>query len=97
MEKQKVYAKIPEFDQLKQYIVQLEPVKNGDTLYYGVEIKDLDDTEAVDDVKPIEHTSLPSAEQPAPTLEERAAALEETVQSQSETLDEVVTLLEAIV
>lgn len=33
-----IYEKIPEFDQETQMVVQKEPVKMGDDIYYGVEI-----------------------------------------------------------
>ena len=46
MEKEIIYADIPEFDQATQYVVQLPPVEMADTIYYGVEVKEL---EIVDD------------------------------------------------
>jgi len=36
-----IYEKIPEFDQETQMVVQKEPVKMGDDMYYGVEIVDV--------------------------------------------------------
>ena len=40
-----IYAEIPEFNQSTQYIIQLEPVEQGDCIYYGVEIKELPPSE----------------------------------------------------
>ena len=42
MEKEIVYADIPEFDQTTQYVVQLPPVEMEDAIYYGVEVKELE-------------------------------------------------------
>ncbi len=36
-----VYAPIPDFDQITQMVIQLDPVDMGDYIYYGVEIVDL--------------------------------------------------------
>lgn len=51
MEKEIVYADIPEFDQATQYVVQLPPVEMADAIYYGVEVKEL---EIVDEPEPHE-------------------------------------------
>ena len=42
----KIYAEIPELNQETQYVIQLPPVEleNGD-IYYGIEIKELEQTE----------------------------------------------------
>jgi len=42
MEKEIIYADIPEFDQTTQYVVQLPPVEMADAIYYGVEVKELE-------------------------------------------------------
>lgn len=42
MEKEIIYADIPEFDQATQYVVQLPPVEMADAIYYGVEVKELE-------------------------------------------------------
>jgi hypothetical protein len=34
-----IYAPIPEFDQLTQYVVQIDPVNMGDHYFVGVEIR----------------------------------------------------------
>lgn len=36
-----VYAPIPLFDQLTQYVVQTDPIDNGDHIFVGVEVKDM--------------------------------------------------------
>jgi hypothetical protein len=38
MEKKIMYAEIPQFDQEKEYVVQLPPVETDDEIYYGVEV-----------------------------------------------------------
>ena len=37
-EKTYVYAPIPEFDQMTQYVAQMEPVDMGDHYFVGIEI-----------------------------------------------------------
>jgi hypothetical protein len=47
MEKRIVYAEIPAgFDQETQYVVQLLPVETDETIYYGIEIRDLETEES---------------------------------------------------
>lgn len=41
MQKQIVYAPIPDFDQETQYVVQTEPVDMDDYIEVGVEVRDL--------------------------------------------------------
>jgi hypothetical protein len=41
-EKQIRYAEIPEFDQATQYVIQLPPVETDEEIFYGVEIKTLE-------------------------------------------------------
>lgn len=41
MTKPAVYAPIPEFDQVTQYVVQLEPVEMLDHFFVGVEVRNL--------------------------------------------------------
>jgi hypothetical protein len=38
MEKPVVYAPIPEFDQLTQYVAQIEPVDMGDYYFVGIAV-----------------------------------------------------------
>jgi hypothetical protein len=38
MQKTIIYAPIPEFDQLTQYVSQMQPVDGGDTYFCGVEV-----------------------------------------------------------
>ena len=42
MEKEKIYAEIPNFDQENEYVVQLEPVESEDSIYYGIEIRQIE-------------------------------------------------------
>lgn len=42
MEKPIVYAEIPVYDQLTQYVVQLDPVDMGDHIFVGVEVRDIE-------------------------------------------------------
>lgn len=36
------YAPIPEFDQSAQYVVEIDPIDQGECIYIGVEVKDLE-------------------------------------------------------
>lgn len=42
MIKKITYAEIPKFDELTQYVIQLQPVESDDEIFYGIEIKDLE-------------------------------------------------------
>lgn len=42
MQKPKIYAPVPEFNQESQYVVQLEPVDMEDCIFIGVEVRDLE-------------------------------------------------------
>lgn len=42
MEKQIIYAPIPEFDQQTQYVAQLLPEEREDCIYYGVEVRQME-------------------------------------------------------
>lgn len=44
-EKRIIYATIPEFDQNTQYVIQLPPVENDEEIFYGVEVKTLEQSE----------------------------------------------------
>ena len=35
------YAEIPDFDQSAQYVVQSDPIDNGDHIFIGIEIRQL--------------------------------------------------------
>jgi hypothetical protein len=37
-----VYAPVPEFDQLTQYVIQLPPVDMGDHIYVGNEVRQME-------------------------------------------------------
>lgn len=39
------YAEIPTFDESTQYVVQLAPVEETDSIYIGIEIKQLELTD----------------------------------------------------
>jgi len=41
-EKQIRYAQIPEFDQGTQYVIQLPPVETDEEIFYGIEVKTLE-------------------------------------------------------
>lgn len=58
MEKRKLFAGIPEFDQTKQYIVQLTPVETDDEIYYGVEVHDLEVDTTSNDME-MHYTDVP--------------------------------------
>lgn len=47
MQKSIIYTPIPEFDQMTQAIFQLEPVDMGDYVEIGVEIRDVEFTDGV--------------------------------------------------
>lgn len=101
MIKKITYAEIPKFDESTQYVIQLQPIESDDEIFYGVEVKDLelsDDSrlwEMHDDV--VQDCFCEPTIIRQPTIEERTAALETATQQQAATLDEVVTILEAIV
>ena len=40
-----VYAPVPEFDQMTQYVVQVEPVDMGDYIYVGNEVRQMEISE----------------------------------------------------
>lgn len=42
MEKPIKYAEIPNFDQCTQYVVQLDPVEQEDCIFYGVEVREIE-------------------------------------------------------
>lgn len=42
MIKKITYAEIPKFNELTQYVIQLQPIESDDEIFYGVEIKDLE-------------------------------------------------------
>ena len=45
-----IYEQIPQFNQETQYVVQLPPVELEDgTLYYGVEVRDLEQDEDLEE------------------------------------------------
>jgi len=41
MEKEKIYAEIPKFDQGTQYVIQVDPVESEKSIYYGVKVLDM--------------------------------------------------------
>jgi hypothetical protein len=45
MEKEKIYEKIPVFNQETEYIVQLKPVESKNSLYHGLKVKKLEQTD----------------------------------------------------
>ena len=45
MEKEIIYADVPEYDQQTQAVFQLAPVDMGDYVFIGVEIRDLPPSE----------------------------------------------------
>ena len=47
MQKPVVYAPVPVFDQMTQAIYQLEPVDKGDYIEVGVEIRDVEPDDGV--------------------------------------------------
>lgn len=84
-----VYAPIPEFNESAQYVLQLAPVETEFEIYYGVEVRDLEvQEESVTEES--QNNELPQPPEKPATIEERTSALETG-------LDEVVTILEAIV
>lgn len=42
MTKKIMYAKIPEFDEITQYVIQLPPMESEDEVYYGIEVKNIE-------------------------------------------------------
>lgn len=42
MIKKITYAEIPRFNELTQYVIQLQPIESDNEIFYGVEIKDLE-------------------------------------------------------
>lgn len=75
MEKQKVYAEIPTFNQCTQYVAQLPPVETENTIYYGVEVRELDPSDA-DDPPAEQQEPLPAFPAPEPTVEQRQDQVE---------------------
>jgi len=52
-EKQIIYAPVPEFDQLTQYVMQGDPVEKDDFIYYPCIVHDLPPQEEVNPEMPI--------------------------------------------
>ena len=47
MEKEKRYAKIPEYNQETQYVIEKEPVDMGEYIFIDLEVKDMEIDEEI--------------------------------------------------